>query len=65
MTPLMTAVTNGKHKVIKALLKAEPTATTIANAEGYSVSTPLPSICPPPTALYCPLANQPASPPAR
>ena len=37
MTPLMTAVTGGKHKVVKALLKAEPTAAAIANAEGYSV----------------------------
>ena len=37
MTPLMAAVTGGKHKVIKALLKAAPTATDIANAEGYSV----------------------------
>jgi ankyrin repeat protein len=37
MTPLMTAVSGGKHKVIKALLKAEPTAAAIANAEGYSV----------------------------
>ena len=27
MTPLMTAVTGGKHKVVKALLKAEPTLT--------------------------------------
>ena len=36
MTPLMTAVTNGKHKVIKALLKAGAD-TTIANADGYSV----------------------------
>ena len=35
MTPLMTAVTNGKHKVIKALLKAGADA-TIANADGYS-----------------------------
>eukprot|EP00964_Phaeocystis_antarctica_P072007 scaffold43986_cov59-Phaeocystis_antarctica.AAC.6 len=33
----MAAVTGGKHKVIKALLKAAPTATDIANAEGYSV----------------------------
>ena len=58
MTPLMTAVTNGKHKVIKALLKAGPTATTITNAEGYSVMHAvalylLPSTyCPLPTALY-------------
>ena len=36
-TPLMTAVTGGKHKVVKALLKAEPKAAAIANAEGYSV----------------------------
>ena len=65
MTPLMTAVTNGKHKVIKALLKAEPTATTIANAEGYSVmhavALNLPSTnCP--VLPASPLANQPSSP---
>ena len=36
MTPLMTAVTNGKHKVVKPLLKAGADA-TIANAEGYTV----------------------------
>ena len=66
MTPLMTAVTNGKHKVIKALLKAGPTATTIANAEGYSVMHAVALYLLPST--YCPLlpasplANQPSSP---
>eukprot|EP00908_Phaeocystis_cordata_P016642 Transcript_27924.p1 GENE.Transcript_27924~~Transcript_27924.p1 ORF type:complete len:179 (-),score=42.37 Transcript_27924:68-604(-) len=36
MTPLMTAVTKGKHKVIKGLLKggADP---SVANADGYTV----------------------------
>ena len=36
-TPLMAAVTGGKHKGVKALLNAEPAAAAIANVDGYSV----------------------------
>ena len=63
MTPLMAAVTGGKHKVIKALLKAAPTATDIANAEGYSVMhaavSANPNLAHWPTS---PLAHWPTSP---
>ena len=68
MTPLMTAVTHGKHKVIKALLKAGPTATTIANAEGYSVMHVVAfyRLLPATTLKKAtsPSAHQPTSPPA-